>query len=218
MSTQARDVLDKIGRLLDQQPEKPESSTSWKAQALADIRRTVPKAYQTARIRDFADLPGAAALAEAKTGVFLTGRTGTGKTHLATAIMVEHMKPDETGNRMNSVCWTDAPGLLCRIRSSFRDGRHETEMAIINEMVAYQCLLLDDLGAEKQTDWSAATLYTIIARRRNAERLTIVTSNHKLSEINEWEPRLASRLAEFSTIKLPEADRRLKRIKTNAQS
>lgn len=211
MTSKAGEVLGKIGRLLDQQPAKPESSTNWKAQALADIGRTIPKAYQRARLRDFDDLPGAATLAEAKAGVFLTGKTGTGKTHLATALLVEHMKPDDTGNRIHSVCWTDAPGLLCRIRSSFREGRHESEMEIITEMVGYQCLLLDDLGAEKQTDWSAATLYTIIARRRNAERMTIVTSNQKLSEINQWEPRLASRLAEFATIRLPEIDRRLSR-------
>jgi DNA replication protein DnaC len=84
-------------------------------------------------------------------------------------------------------------------------------MQVLKEIAGYRTLILDDLGAEKQTDFSAATLYAIIARRRNWQQLTIVTSNQTLEEINAWEPRLASRLAEFHPIRLPDIDRRIQR-------
>ena len=84
-------------------------------------------------------------------------------------------------------------------------------MEVFREFTEYRTLILDDLGAEKQTDFSAATLYAILARRRNLQRLTIVTSNQTLQEINAWEPRLASRLGEFSTVRLPNIDRRIVR-------
>lgn len=205
MTSQVSVVLEKIDRLLDQPQGKPENSINWKTEAKREINRIVPQAYRSSRLKDFEGM----GVMIPQHGVFLSGRTGTGKTHLATALMIDLMRPDNDFSCGCSIGWQDVPGLLCRIRSSFREGRHESEMDIIAEMVGYGCLVLDDLGAEKQTDFSAATLYTIISRRRNAERTTIVTSNQTLAEINAWEPRLASRLAEFDTYKLPEKDRRV---------
>lgn len=179
------------------------------------IRSAIPRAYQAARMRDFEGLTVPAS----SVGYCLRGGTGIGKTYLATALLVDGMRPDhartsleverDTGRLSWSLRWVAVPSLLCRIRSSFGARASETEAAIISDMVGVGWLLLDDLGAERQSDWSAATLYAIIAERRNQERMTIITTNQTLEEIAAWEPRLASRLAEMETVKLPDADRRL---------
>jgi DNA replication protein DnaC len=187
----------------------------WADGARQKIRSAIPRAYQGARLKDFAGLTVPAS----SVGYCLRGGTGIGKTHLATALLIDGMRPDhprtsleverDTGRLSWSVRWVAVPSLLCRIRSSFGARATETEAAIIAEMVGVGWLLLDDLGAERQSDWSASTLYAIIAERRNQERVTIITTNQTLEEIAAWEPRLASRLAEMESVKLADNDRRL---------
>jgi DNA replication protein DnaC len=70
-------------------------------------------------------------------------------------------------------------------------------------------MVLDDLGAENVTDHSTSTLYAILSERINNQCVSIVTTNMSLKEINEWDARIASRLAELASIKLPEVDRRI---------
>lgn len=199
-------------------PRPPQNSGDWIDAARQVIAARVPKAYRAARLKDFpAPIADPLLLSH---GICLRGGTGIGKTHLATALLIAGMDPAHprtsaeqdrnTGRLSWDICWIDAPGLLCRIRSSFRDNARESEMEIIDRLTSCSWLLLDDLGAEKQTDWSAATLYAIVARRRNAERITLVTTNQSLEEIAAWEPRLASRLAEMGTVRLPDRDRRIK--------
>jgi len=105
--------------------------------------------------------------------------------------------------------WVSTPSLMVRLRSTF-NGSGETEFGILNELTKAKILLLDDLGAENDSSFSASTLYAILSERRNRRRVTIVTTNKTLAEIHEWEPRVASRLGEFATIKLPDIDRRIK--------
>lgn len=112
---------------------------------------------------------------------------------------------------LNSLSWTSAPYLLARIRDTFRKKSGQTERDIIDECIDSRVLLLDDLGAEKQTEFTGSTLYTILSGRRNRRRYTIITTNQALGEIDSWEPRIASRMAEMIHVKLPDRDRRLER-------
>lgn len=176
------------------------------------IQKIIPAEYLDARLSDFDCLPH---VDWSKYGFFLDGVTGIGKTHLATALAKEYFKPTHPntiigpGNEYRDpMIWISSGELLCRIRSSFSRKTGETEHDILKEMYRYKIMLLDDLGAEKTTDFSAATLYSIIAGRRNKRRITIVTTNQTIESINDWEPRIASRLGEMATIALPKTDRR----------
>lgn len=155
-------------------------------------------------------------------GFCLRGKTGIGKTYAATAIAkaayrralsleARQRDTDTSASRAGGLIWQTCPALLSRIRSSFRNQSGETEAEIIAQYARCAVLLLDDVGAEKQTDFSAAILYAIISERRNWRRFTIITTNQNLEEISAWEPRLASRLAEMAEISLPDIDRRLMR-------
>lgn len=135
----------------------------------------------------------------------LRGNTGCGKTHLAVAILQD---------QKSYFCkFITVPNLLLKIRSSFNGGQGtETEEEIINSFVEYKTLVLDDLGAEKTSEFSITTLYLILDRRISEERQTIITTNLSQKEIEEtFGARIASRLAGMINIKINMPDYRKKR-------
>lgn len=64
----------------------------------------------------------------------------------------------------------------------------------------YDCICFDDLGAEKLTDAKRENLYYIIDSRYRNMLPTIITTNFTIDEINQNEPRIASRLSEMGKI------------------
>ena len=102
--------------------------------------------------------------------LYLTGQKGTGKTHMAAAIIREIVLDKTPYHNCSSLQWVSVPDLLLEIRASFRDGSDRSEASIIEQYSDCRVLILDDLGAEKTTEWSLQTLYTIIDRRYREER------------------------------------------------
>ncbi len=151
----------------------------------------------------------------------MKGPPGIGKTYAATALarkLIYQCEPIEnpaTGDlfyKPNTLQWVSTPYLLARIRGTFgKRNSEETEISIIDSMVNAYILVLDDLGAEKSTEFTGMTLYTILSGRDNENRMTIVTTNQTLDEIDAWEPRISSRLASFQEIFLPKKDRRIRK-------
>jgi len=131
-----------------------------------------------------------------KKSLFMTGNSGAGKTHIAVGILIELI----TQGKKN-MWFQDIPELLLKLRESHRPEKENdfTEYEIIHTMQNYDFLVLDDLGAEKSTDYSIQALQIIINGRLNDMKPTIITSNLVLTTINETMPRIASRLAEYET-------------------
>lgn len=135
--------------------------------------------------------------------VLLTGATGCGKTHLAIAAAKASARP---------AVFVTVPDLLLGIRSSFGRGREGSERTLIEYYSRAELLVLDDLGAEKSTEYSIQTLYTIISRRNRMEAQTIVTTNLSVRQIAEvLGDRIASRLAEMKIVKINMPDYRTRR-------
>lgn len=111
-------------------------------------------------------------------GLFLTGSNGTGKTHLAVAVMREFLLSDHLDCHFIKV-----PELLLNIREHIGKGWSEKE--IIEEYKGYGCLFLDELGVEKASEWALQDLYLILDGRSGALKPTIITSNLGLEEIGE---------------------------------
>lgn len=128
--------------------------------------------------------------------LYFYGKCGCGKTHLAVSILRELcVSKNNPGERYY---FKSIPELLFDIRNSFREGSEEGEGDIIKKYLSYRFLVLDDLGAEKSSDFSIATLYLIINGRQNKEKPTIVTSNLTIDQIeNQVDARLASRFSEY---------------------
>lgn len=147
--------------------------------------------------------------------LYLTGDRGTGKTHNAAAMVKEIMLDKTPDHGRCGIRWISAVDLLLEIRGSFRDGSEQSEDGIIEDYGECRLLILDDLGAEKTSEWSLQTLYTIIDRRYREERQTIITSNLSLDELAaQVDDRIASRLSELCrVVVLAGPDRRVTRGK-----
>lgn len=144
-------------------------------------------------------------LANPADGIFFSGQYGCGKTHLAVAICRELL----LSARLPSVLFVYSVDLLYSIRESFSsDGAG----SIINKHTSVDYLILDDLGAEKSTEWAIETLSLIIDRRDRNMLPTIVTSNLSLADIEEkLSGRIASRLANGKVVKIDMPDYRKQR-------
>lgn len=169
----------------------------------------LPARYREARLADFP-----ARYRNLQGGLYLTGPAGTGKTRLAAAILRQVLVEEDTGGVFGPQ-FIEVPELLLDIRGTFRDGSERTEEGLLAEYANSDLLILDDLGAEKPTEWVTQTLYLLINRRYGSEKRTIITSNLGLSELgNRLGDRIVSRVAGMcQVVELTGKDRRLHRVK-----
>jgi len=106
-------------------------------------------------------------------GLLLEGQPGVGKTHLAVAVL-KHVI-ESTGARG---LFYDTRDLLRLIRSTYDPSTRTTELQVLRPVMTADLLVLDDLGAEKTSEWVEETMNLIVNSRYNERRLTIFTSNY----------------------------------------
>lgn len=107
-------------------------------------------------------------------GLLIIGPPGIGKTHLAISALKQAVRM--TGARAK---YYDTRGLLTQIRSTYNSFTKTAEMDVIRPVMDAQLLILDDLGAERLTDWVEETMNVIVTSRYNAKLPTIFTSNYE---------------------------------------
>jgi DNA replication protein DnaC len=129
----------------------------------------------------------------------LTGPVGTGKTYAACAAVRPLVEQGAT-----LAFWP-----VVRLLDQLRPGRDDDPYPAA---VAADLLVLDDLGAERATDWTAERLYALVNDRWLAERPTIVTTNLAPPQLTAAVgERLASRLLGGATTALLSGpDRRMR--------
>jgi DNA replication protein DnaC len=72
----------------------------------------------------------------------------------------------------------DTRDLLRVIRSTYDPSIRTTELEILRPVMTADLLVLDDLGAEKTSEWVEETMNLIVNTRYNERRVTIFTSNY----------------------------------------
>lgn len=117
--------------------------------------------------------------------LYLTGDTGSGKTLFACAVLIERAKLDYIENSFYTYDFVSVPDVLRRLRKAMINQDEETESDIIEHLYNVDYLVLDDLGAEKTSDWVLQELYLIINHRYEWLKPTIFTSNLTLPELEE---------------------------------
>jgi DNA replication protein DnaC len=135
------------------------------------------------RTREFAENP--------QGWLVLRGGYGCGKTHLAAAIanaQIELGRP---------VLFMTVPDLLDYLKASYGPGSTEIDnfSTRIEQIQNVPLLILDDMGTESPTPWAMEKLYQILNQRYMAQLPTVVSTN---KELEEFDPRIQSRLADMS--------------------
>ena len=124
-------------------------------------------------------------------GLWLMGPPGTGKTTLA---MLVSKAASEAGQ---SVAVYSLPRLLNEIRDTHRAERSHVDL--LDRLAAVDLLHIDDVGAERSTDWVLEELYSIVNARYEEQRSMLITTNimdrDELCE--QITPRTVSRLTEM---------------------
>ena len=105
-------------------------------------------------------------------GLFFEGEPGVGKTHLAAAVLTQVIRT--TGARG---LFFDVRDLLKVIRSTYNSSIRTTEIEVLRPVMMADLLVLDDIGAEKTSEWVEETMNLIVNTRYNERRATIFTSN-----------------------------------------
>jgi DNA replication protein DnaC len=105
-------------------------------------------------------------------GLLFYGPHGVGKTHLAVGILKAcvHQK----GAR---AFFFETRELLRVVRDTYNRSVEETEMEVLKPLLDADLLVLDDLGAERTSEWVQETLGLVVNTRYNSKRPTILTSN-----------------------------------------
>ena len=108
-------------------------------------------------------------------GVMLYGKPGTGKTHLAAAIANARLASG------NHAVFVTVPELLADIRETI--GRKEDSSELLELVKDVELLIMDDMGAERLTDWVAEQMFSVINARLMRKKQTVVTTNYTPSDL-----------------------------------
>ena len=153
-------------------------------------------------------------------GLLLLGHAGVGKTHVAVGVLRAVI--EKTGAQG---LFYDTRDLLKTIRSTYDPVVKASESSILRPVMECPFLVLDDLGAERPTDWVEEMMNLIVNTRYNERRMTLFTSNY--ADVPDIEDpnsllfrigfRMRSRLQEMcSTVEIDAADFRDEHLPQNA--
>jgi DNA replication protein DnaC len=108
---------------------------------------------------------------DAGRGLWFHGDVGTGKTSLA---MLVAQAADEAGR---SVAVYSVPHLLAEIRGTYDRDSAGSYLDLFGRLCTVELLVLDDLGAEKTSEWVLEQLYSIVNERWQSSGSVVVTTN-----------------------------------------
>ena len=113
-------------------------------------------------------------------GLWLFGDTGTGKTTLAMLISKAALEAGRT------VAIYSLPKLLARIRRTYdSEPGGDSYLSFFERLTSVDLLHIDDLGAEKRSDWVLEQLYALVNERYEAQRSILITTNLPHPELEE---------------------------------
>jgi len=121
---------------------------------------------------------------------FIWGPVGVGKSVLAASIAKVYIK--EGGN----IKWINYPDFIQKLRYAVTDNVSGSFREVEDSVRYYDgVLFIDDLGAERLTDFVKEVTYRVLNTRELSMLPTVITSNFSLDQIDKIiDPRVSSRL------------------------
>ncbi len=135
------------------------------------------------------------------TGLFYHGEAGVGKSVTAACILLHDMEASfadkEHRNHKRTHKFITCGDILEDIKTGFNNNEN-----IQDKYRQVDFLVIDDLGAEKMSDWVFATLYAIIDYRFGWYKTTVYTSNYSIKQISGklGDERIPRRIVEASKV------------------
>lgn len=130
---------------------------------------------------------------EPKGWLVFKGGYGCGKTHLAAAIANYRLAMG------HPVLFINTPDLLDHLRAAFGPNATTGYDERFEQVRNARLLILDDLGAQSNSEWAQEKLYQIFNHRYNAHLPTIITTNLELEGV---EIRIRSRMVDPSLVQI----------------
>ncbi len=158
---------------------------------VSDMERSLETKGAVGEVRAFIESLGERL--DAGRGLWLFGDTGTGKTTLAMLISKEALAAGR------SVAIYSLPKLLARIRRTYdSEPGGDSYLAFFERLTSVDLLHIDDLGAEKRSDWVLEQLYSLINERYETQRSMLISTNLPHEELEEQiGARTVSRLSQI---------------------
>jgi len=143
-----------------------------------------------------------------KSSLYIYGTVGSGKTHLACALVKNLL------DSSIEVRFYNTGDFVEKLREEFEIGfeREDNYPGLFREIMDFKgILVLDDIGAEKISDWVRERLYLIINKKYEDIIPIIFTSNCDMEIMSaRLGDRVSSRIGQMAeTIRLTSKDRRL---------
>ena len=138
--------------------------------------------------------------------LLLIGTTGTGKTHVSTAIAKEVI------SQGFDVLYDSAQNIINDFETDkFKSGYSQAE-PLGTKYLECDLLIIDDLGAEFVSQFSVSAIYNLINTRQNKGLSTIISTNLSGQELaGKYEGRIYSRIigADYTVLRFEGPDRRI---------
>lgn len=126
--------------------------------------------------------------------LFLRGDVGRGKTHLSSAIANAVLAGGKT------VIYKRAADLFDMIRRYKFEESTQRWHEVLNQLISCDLLVIDDLGAERTTDFVTEQLVLLLEERNYRNKPWIINSNLKLSQIQDsYNTRVSDRIMDRAT-------------------
>ena len=131
--------------------------------------------------------------------LFMRGDVGRGKTHLSSAIANVVLAGGKT------VIYKRAADLFDMIRQYKYEEGTQRWHEVLDQLIGCDLLVIDDLGAERTTDFVTEQLVLLLEERNYRNKPWIINSNLKLSQIQDtYNTRVSDRIMDRATMILLE--------------
>lgn len=105
--------------------------------------------------------------------LILQGEKGVGKTHLAYALGIEGLKAG------HAVYFNTVAAVMDLLRNGYKDDLYQ---ALMDDLIMVEILILDDLGAEKDSEWVMEKLLQLIDTRYRRQMPIVITTNYAIDD------------------------------------
>lgn len=130
---------------------------------------------------------------------FHSGVKGSGKTRLAVSIANDIITRYMIGAKFATTIQ-----ILDQIKSTWGEkpkergeGEPVSERRLIDDIISVPVLVIDDIGVERPKDWVNERFYNILNGRMIEKRITIFTSNYRISEL-QLDDRIVNRIEKMA--------------------